>query len=107
MQVTLKEVVATLEKRLGVRAIKVYWREEKSGLNTVVVKGAELKFLNLTSTQVKNAMAGLPQVAKEKYKDRAYRYLLRWEVDTKAIKFRCTLYVYKDGTQNFVFTTTW
>lgn len=107
-KVTLREVVAALETRLEAKPLKHYWREKKNDITGLVdCLGVEIVFQDLTPAQVKRAMQGLELVYKEKFSDRTYSHILRWEHRSSVCMFRCTLYVFKDGTRRFVFTTDW
>lgn len=101
---TLREVAAILESRLKATPLKYYWREEKNG-HLIDTKGFEVTYKDLTPTQVKKAMDGIKLVQRAKYKDRPYKWLLRWEHKSEGFQFRATLYVYEDGMRHFIFTT--
>lgn len=106
--ITLKEVVEILQARLNAKPIKAYWREDGNEFSPVKeIKGVELVFMGLTPKKVKSAMKGIELIESKAFKKRAYRWLLRWEHKSTAIKFRCTLYVYPEGKQHFIFTTVW
>ncbi len=106
--VTLRDVIDTLMRRLNAQPIKIMWREERNDMSGLTrLLGCELVFVGITPNQIMKAMKGLTLIEHRKFKSRAYIRLLRWEVKTPKIKFRCTLYAYANNNYNFVFTSDW
>jgi hypothetical protein len=108
--ITLRDIIPVLQKRLGVEPLKVYWRETKSEFTKMTdIHGVEIMFPYVSSSVVKATMRGIPLVERKKFKPgrRPYIYLLRFEMKSSSVKFRCTLYVYPNEKLHFIFTKDW
>lgn len=106
LPVTLRSVYDTFVKRVKATPVKVMRSEEPDpfGHKPRVLK-IESRFLELTLSQVMTAMAGL-DVYKPltKMKDLSYSHIAQWGYKGTSIKFRVSMYRYKDRSCLFIFT---